>query len=273
VNNEHTHGTEAYVLPIFSLTTGAAGAAQFGGCTDRRKGMLVWIPQNYISATSYHSRQQFASVEGSILWEYVEGDTSHRILVVDFGGNDRAVHVGEAHCRFHVDPKPSVGGILEEDSVHYGELSGGLYDTDRMPFDWSPSGNTELVGAPTPRHAEGRADEIRFAGQNWNRKMPDYEESVKPVQECALTLGMQDSTTETPFPKVQVSLPPYLADCSKSYFSRISDTGSSGSKWLGPLEHDDNFSECTSSSEDSADFHDLDEDTFCNELDDETIKN
>jgi hypothetical protein len=56
----------------------------------------VQTSKNYISATSYHSRQQFASVERSILWEYVEGDSGHWILVVDFGGNDRAVHVREA---------------------------------------------------------------------------------------------------------------------------------------------------------------------------------
>jgi hypothetical protein len=140
-----------------------------------------------------------------------------------------------------VGSEPSIGEILEEDSVYYGELSGGMYDTDCMPLDWSPSDNIELVGASTPRNAEVQPEEVPHPGRNWNRRMPNYEEPLEPVQECARTLGMQDSTMVMPFLKVQVSLPPYLADCSESDSSHGSEIGSSGSEWLGPLEHDDNI--------------------------------
>jgi hypothetical protein len=159
-NNVQVHRSDGYVPPVLSPAPGPIEGACFGGCTNQRKGMLVWVPQNHISATSYHSGQQFASVQGSILWEYIEGNSGQRILVVDFGGNDRKVHVNEAHCRFDVGPKASVGGILEDDSVHYGELSGGLYDNVCMPFDWSPSGDTELLGASILANVEDRLVEL-----------------------------------------------------------------------------------------------------------------
>jgi hypothetical protein len=91
------------------------------------------------------------------------------------------------------------------------------------------------------------------------------------VEECARTQGIQDSTIKTPFPKVQVSLPPYLVACSDYDSSSSSETGSSGSEWLGPLERDDDLSNREGSSDDSADFVDLEEDAFCDKIDNQTV--
>jgi hypothetical protein len=113
--------------------------------------------------------------------------------------------------------------------------------------------------------------ELLQHAQQWNGRVPDYKEPLEPVEECAHTQDTQDSTTEMPFPKVQVSLPPYLVACSDYDSSFGSETRSSRSEWLGPLERDDDLSNREGNCDDSADFADLEEDAFCDETDDQTV--
>jgi hypothetical protein len=92
------------------------------------------------------------------------------------------------------------------------------------------------------------------------------------VQEAARTYGTQDSTTQTPFPKVKALLPNYFLEYSSESKSSIdSEEGSSGEEWLGTLGGDDDETvQGPIGSDSDEDWDGLVEDTFCDETEDQT---
>jgi hypothetical protein len=158
-----------------------------------------------------------------LLEEYVDLSTDIPMFRVDFGGTrDLFKDIAHENCRFYVDEQPSVGRPLAKSSVasEARDLTSMGFPT-MMTSEYANhlDGQMELMGGDTP-HA---------TGDDFRRHIPDFDE---PEDEF-ITQETCDSTTHTPFPKVQVSFPTYLSlgsetNTDKSHGIYIND--SSGSK-------------------------------------------